>query len=323
MRTHRLTIVVVMVALFLSGCKEAAIQHGLDEREANEIMVLLYRHGIKAEKKSEEKNQAVTWNVIVKPKDEVQARELLVENQLPHKESLGLSGVCKDEGLIPTPKREKCRELLAYKGELINSLEKISGVIDADVVLTIPDKEEYVEQGKEVARPTASVVIKAKIGSDGNFPLKEDQVQHFVANAIPGMDPRDVAVIVSAVSPWQLGMAMSGLPKEKAPPVVVEAPNKAAVVTPIASSPVTLVPARDSAYTTLFGIELHKNSVNRFKKIGMLAMSLFLFISALLVVVLYVQIRNRRKHSAMAADGMLVSAGETDKLLGAPANARG
>lgn len=285
--------------LFLTACRQTALQHNLSEEDANEIVVHLYHNGISAEKVSEEKNQETSWNIEVSPADQARARELLVLNHLPRKPSLGLSGVCRDEGLIPTPKREKCRELLAYKGELINSLEKISGIVDADVVLTIPDSESYLEEGKTPPKPTASVVMKGKLDLGGFLPITEEQVQHFVANAVPGMEPGNVTVIITAaLLPWQLeaGYARAAQPAVAVRGADEQKPGKTVqgATTQVSTTQVSKTTAVEERYTTVLGVKVHAASAKQFKKVAVVAMTIFLILSALLIFVLYLQIRSKR-----------------------------
>lgn len=276
--------IVFFIVLLVGACSNVALHQGLSEDDANEIMVLLHHYGIRADKVSEEKNQELSWSIKVAAADEAHARSLLVENQLPRKLSLGLSGVCKEEGLIPTPKREKCRELLAYKGEIINSLEKISGVVDADVVLNIPDPEEYLQEGKAPPHPTASVVVKTKLGAGGAIAFKEEQIQHFVANAIPNMDPGDVTVILTTTTfAWQ---SPSPVAPAGTPPVNM-------VMEEVLSGD-DAGATDDASYSTIFGIKVHAESAEQFRNLGIVAMAVFLAISALLIVVLYLQIRAKR-----------------------------
>ena len=137
------------------GCSQMPIYHDLTENDANEILVALQDRGIEAEKIREEKSQEVTWSVQVSNKDGALARKVLVENNLPRKKQLGFSGICKEKGLIPTPEEEKCRRILALKGEIINSLERIPGVIDADVVLNLPEISEFAAETQPAKKPTA------------------------------------------------------------------------------------------------------------------------------------------------------------------------
>lgn len=186
-----------MVFLFLVSCDETAIVHDLNERDSNEIIVLLSRNDIAATKVKEERNQEVFWSIVVAPDDEMRARSILVANNLPKVRQGGLQGICENTSMIVTEETEKCRKLLAYKGEIINSLESIPGVVSADVVLNLPDREEFPDENTPVARPTAAVTIKYLTDANVKTQLSEVKVQEFVANSITGMDSRDVAVIIS------------------------------------------------------------------------------------------------------------------------------
>src|SRR4030095_979443 len=132
-----------LLVFVLTGCGKVPIIHDLVESETNEILGALADRGIEAEKVSEEKSQKISWSVLVLQKDTAAARKVLVENNLPKKRELGFSGICKEKGLIPTPEEEKCRKILALKGEIINSLSRIPGVIESAVVLHIPDLNRF------------------------------------------------------------------------------------------------------------------------------------------------------------------------------------
>lgn len=187
----------LLLVFVVAGCKKTELYHGLAEGEANEIIVVLYAAGIGAEKEKEIVQNDTFWKVTVDQKDLPEARRLLVERNLPRKEELGLSGVYKEKGLIPTPDEQKARFLLAIKGEIVNSLERIPEVIDADVVINIPTPEEF-SSGKD-KRPTASAVLKMRPEGDIASQITESKVQQFVANSVEDLNPRDVSVIISYV----------------------------------------------------------------------------------------------------------------------------
>lgn len=182
---------------FLVSCQEEAIVHDLNERDANEIIVLLAKNEIIAAKQQEVRNQETFWSIVVDPSDTMQARSILVSNNLPRIRHGGLEGICKEAGLILTPKTEKCREILAYKGEIINSLESIPGVVSADVVLNIPEEEEFPDENTLTKRPTASVTIQYLSDANVKTELTEEKIQEFVSNSVSGLDARDVTVIIS------------------------------------------------------------------------------------------------------------------------------
>ncbi|MFH1829449.1 MAG: hypothetical protein ABH871_01565 [Pseudomonadota bacterium] len=194
----RLVFVVVVVAIFAAGCGGVELYQNLSEEDANEILVLLSENGIKPNKKKEIRQNEVFYTIEVRESDMVKARSLLLQHNLPHRKELGLTGVYKDKGLIPTPDEQKARYLLALKGEIINSLRRIPQVVDADVVLNVPVRDEFAgAEAQHQQRPTASAVVRVKPDPSGASPISEPKIQQFVANAIEGMNPRDVTVVIS------------------------------------------------------------------------------------------------------------------------------
>lgn len=194
--TMKLNKWLLLCLLFFASCSKMAIYHDLSEVEANEILVALQDRGIDAQKVKEVKSQQVTWSIQVPNKDASAAQKILVENNLPRKRELGFSGICKEKGLIPTPDEEKCRKILALKGEIINSLEKIPGVIEADVVLNIPEISEFASETQASKRPTASAVLKVRKSTEG-LEITEPKAQRFISNSVENLDPRDVSVVIT------------------------------------------------------------------------------------------------------------------------------
>jgi type III secretion protein J len=199
-RSFHLPFLVGILLLSVVACARIQIYQDLTENDANEILVALQDRGIEAQKVKEEKSQQVSWSVQVAQKDAATARKILVENNLPRKKQLGISGICKEKGLIPTPEEEKCRKILAMKGEIINSLERIPGVIDADVVLNIPDISEFSTETQSSKRPTASAVLRVRKTPEG-LELTEPKIQRYISNTVENLDPRDVSAVIAYVQP--------------------------------------------------------------------------------------------------------------------------
>ncbi len=183
------------------GCSGVELYQNLSEEDANEILVLLAENGVKATKKKTISQNEASYSIEVSDGEMVRARSLLVKHNLPRRKELGLTGVYKEKGLIPTPDEQKARYILALKGEIINSLERIPHIIDADVVLNVPQKDEFASaEAQKRQRPTASIVLRVKSVAHGEDILPEPKIQQFVANAVEGLNPRDVSVIVSYIS---------------------------------------------------------------------------------------------------------------------------
>lgn len=199
-------LLILFIALAFTACREIELYHDLSEEEANDMLVVLQQEGVGVSKAKEVKQNETFWIVKVDSKRLADARRLLVEHNLPRKKELGLSGVYKEKGLIPTPDEQKARYLLALKGEIINSLLKIPEVIDADVVINIPTPDEFVQPGAKEKRPTAAVLIKARPADSAMSSLSEAKLQQFVANSVENLNPRDVSVIITYISQPHQGL---------------------------------------------------------------------------------------------------------------------
>ncbi|MFO1518548.1 MAG: hypothetical protein U1F57_02615 [bacterium] len=272
------------------GCAQLPIYHDLTENDANEILVALQDRGIEAQKIREEKSQNVSWSIQVSKKDAAAARKVLVENNLPHKKQLGFSGICKEKGLIPTPEEEKCRKVLALKGEIINSLERIPGVIDTDVVLNIPDVSEFASESQPAKKPTASAVIRVRKNPEG-MDLTEPKIQRFISNAVENLDPRDVSVVITYVQP----------PEEMAKQHAVAAPTAKNLV-------------------SVAGLKMDATSKDNFKIYALVVLVLLLSVSVGLVFSLLKMTKLRRELKVHRTGGGAVMgvADQDAKMLQGP-----
>ena len=275
MKKRSFLLLCVFSVTLLGGCKFKDLHHGLEEGDTNEILVMLHESGIEARKEVEQTaGQVSTWKVVVEAKNLERARQLLVANHLPRHKELGLSGVYKDKGLIPTPDEQQARFLLALKGEIINSLKKIPGVVDADVVLNVPTENDFAELDTVKKRPTASVVVRTRGEVDISLSVTEGKIQRFVSNSIPNMDPNDVTVIVTrmisteVVSP-PVARSGDGLPGSGLSPV--SATKQEQPVTP-------------DSWIVLGGIKMEPGSVTRFKMYMISLLFLLLAVSVGLLV---------------------------------------
>jgi len=314
----------ILLLMFVVSCRHADLHHNLQEIEADEILVVLHQNGIEARKIKEVSGQEVSWKIEVPEANLAKARQILISNNLPRKRELGLSGVYKEKGLIPTPDEQKARFLLALKGEIINSLQKIPGVVEADVVLNIPTESEFAELDPVKRKPTASVVVKIRNDELIAQTLTESKLQRFVANTIPNMDPNDVTVIVSRT---ETGVPVAA---SKPPVIPVPSPNAALGGATVASEeggegfveePSQPVASPTTNLVETAGLKIDPGSVGRFKAyiIGLL------FLLAVVSLVLLVNIvrLNRVRFKAHKSASPPLPAGESPNLLGEGESAQG
>ncbi len=79
----------------------------------------------------------------------------------------------------------------ALQGELMRAINTLTSVKQSKVILALPNKKNFLEEG---GQPTASVVVELHAGKI----LAEDQIRgirYLVASAVEGMDPERVAVV--------------------------------------------------------------------------------------------------------------------------------
>lgn len=281
--------IIFLLLVFVAGCQKTALYHGLSEEEANEMMVILYENNIEVTKEKEIVQNEVSWTVMVNTKKLAEARKILVKHNLPRKFELGLGGVYKEKGLIPTPDEQKARFLLAIKGEIINSLEKIPEVVDADVVINIPTPDEFSKNDDK--RPAASVVVKIKPDDNVTAQVTESKVQQFVANAVENLNPRDVSVIISYLSPAK------GVPSADRL-ILPETEKKPSSQAAIGGDTVSVA-----------GISVSKQSAARLKIYLATFFLLLMVVSAVLIVMVVRTTRMKQEFKAL-------STGEERPLLG-------
>lgn len=196
--THRLAkrlLLPVSLMLVLSACS-IELQHSLSEQDANDIYVLLNENGIDVKKEKEEGGNEPTYKITVAKKDASQAAKLLREYSLPRPQAGGFNQISKGKGMIPTAVEERAMFLEAVAGEVTNALNKVDGVLEARVIVQIPEKNDLAQPEKKPL-PTASAFVKFRTGDDGAPPLKEGQVKQFVATAVEDLKPENVTVIMS------------------------------------------------------------------------------------------------------------------------------
>lgn len=292
--------------VLFAACQKNVLLQELSQRDANEAQVLLAKNGIQTHKEAATVQQKTTWTIYVDSGDEEAARELLAAHHLPREKELGLEGMCKDSILIPSPKAEKCRELLGLKGEIINSLESLPGVVDAEMVINIPDKEDFPDENIPQLRPTASIIVQFEV-SEGQPVLTEERVQRFVANAIVGMDMRDVTVILSHNAPSPTADVITATD----PVVEDKAPDPQEVTN-------DSVVADNTNLTSIGGLQMDDSSAQRFKVMAVLFLAFFVILSVALILVLLKIARMRQKAPvgpAAANQGALPERAQMDQLI--------
>jgi type III secretion protein J len=184
--------------MFSSCENQQSVITGIDEREANLIIVFLDSKGIKAKKTvmpssgmgADAKIQK--FMIEVDSKDAITSMAYLNQNGLPRKQGITLLELFAKSGLMSSDKEETIRYQAGLEQQIENTILLIDGVIDAKVQISFPPQD---TTGITQSKITASCYIKHQgIIDDPNAHL-ETKIKRLVSAAVNGLDVSDVTVI--------------------------------------------------------------------------------------------------------------------------------
>ncbi len=189
-----------LLLLALAACNED-IYHGMTEDQANRMVLELRSDSIDAGKRIDSEAEGRMWKVTVPMNQYSKALECLRRNGSPQSEHPGLGILSEESGLIPTSTQEKARFIHALSGEISTMLQCIDGVIEARVVLVIPDSSPFgfPNAASNAHQPSASVLLKT--GSDLLPALEDDAIRELVAASVEDLNPTNVVIVRSCVRP--------------------------------------------------------------------------------------------------------------------------
>lgn len=175
----------------LSGCS-VPIARGLDEADANLVVVALEEGGVVASKEPDAESEG-RWSIRVARDDASAAASVLKRESLPPASAPGVLQALGGGSLVPSRTSEHAKLVAGIAGDLERSLRSIDGVLSARVHLAVAPRDVLAaESGGEL--PTASVLLRHRGPTP---PLASDQVQRLVAGAVPGLTPERVSVVSS------------------------------------------------------------------------------------------------------------------------------
>jgi type III secretion protein J len=182
-------LLVVLTVSAASACS-APVARGLEEADANAVVVALEEGGIVADKEPDPEAEG-RWRINVSREEAASAAAILSEANLPPRTSPGVLEALGGGSLVPSRTSEHAKLISGTSGELERSLRSVEGVLSARVHLGVPAKDALVPADR-AEPPTASVLIRHR---GPNAPVSVQDVQRLVAGAVPGLDPTHVSVV--------------------------------------------------------------------------------------------------------------------------------
>lgn len=215
------------IAFFTSCENMQKIITGVNEREANMIVVLLESKGIKANKSPTTISAAAAgaeqtspkFDIMVNASDAIQAMAFLNKNGLPKQKGTNLLQLFQATGLMTSDKEETIRYQAGLAEQLNNMLMMIDGVIDSSVQLSFPPQEAFPGEEAQKEKITAAVYVKHQgVLDDPNNHL-EDKIKRLVSGSVTGLDINDVTVVsdrsrFTDISVEEMPEAITAAPKE-------------------------------------------------------------------------------------------------------------
>lgn len=194
---------VAACGLVLCTCLASACGGGktvasdLSERDAIEIVDLLWEKNINAEKKEELiEGGGKQWKVVVHESwfnggDLVTAYRVLQQNGLPHPRDIGLEGADKGNGIVQSESTQRALRAKELKTELERHVRTLPGVVTVNVIVAPAQ-----ENALSVNPPPASASV-AIVHRDDKPSFTEVQVQHMIAASVPSLQPDKVVVTMA------------------------------------------------------------------------------------------------------------------------------
>jgi type III secretion protein J len=184
----------LLLLLGVTACRER-IQHGLDERQANELQTVLVGRGLDA-RKVPETGKKPTWAIEVTDEQASNAVRILAELGLPRPVAETGCDVFGGGGLVRTPVEEQvCRVRVLERG-IEKTLQTLEGVLLARVHLVMPPPP---RPGQVPVLAKASAMLRVEPGHAAELRKSSDGLQALIAGGVEGLAPDAVSLMVDEV----------------------------------------------------------------------------------------------------------------------------
>jgi type III secretion protein J len=183
-----------LALVLATGCAREELLHGLDEAQANQVLVALEEGGVRGEKRRDEATEGA-WRVDVPAAEAPRAQRLLADRELPRPRPPGFGEVFAKGSIVPTASEERALYLHALSGELSRSIEAVDGVLEARVHLALPPEDPL--RAAPAPPPRASVLVRCRAGAAPRLDALAGGLRLLVAGAVAGLDPGQVSIVVA------------------------------------------------------------------------------------------------------------------------------
>jgi type III secretion protein J len=178
-----------MLTSLMAGCSSEMLLRDLSERDANEIVSVLYTSSIQAQKIPDAKGKS--FSVQVLSSDLPRAVAVLRALGLPKSPRTNLNEVFRSTGFAPTPFEERVRYLFGLAQEVERTISLMEGVLQTRVHVVTPDGSSKLI---DLQQSKASVFVSY----DDRFDIEAlvPRIRKMVSDSIEGLSPSKVEILV-------------------------------------------------------------------------------------------------------------------------------
>ena len=178
-----------LMVLFVCACR-AELHQDLDEKQANEIVVVLGSEDIRADKKSAGEG---VWTVLVPKAQYQRALSVLAAYNLPrNREDVEAMA---EPGPFASAGEERARQTRVITSGLEQTFLAMDGIVDAHVHAYVPEPSRSRFRAEETGEPGASVVLVHRMGVE---PPSEGAVRAVLQGAIEGLSAGAISTVFVA-----------------------------------------------------------------------------------------------------------------------------
>ncbi|WP_160105126.1 EscJ/YscJ/HrcJ family type III secretion inner membrane ring protein [Pseudomonas izuensis] len=189
-------VLLMLLCLVLSGCRQPNLLEGLDQQQANEVLSVLQRNNIAAVKVDAGKTG---YAVKVDQVDFSAAVDLLNLYSLPSRPRLQVAEMFPADSLVASPRAEKARLYSALEQRIEQSLGVLEGVVSARVHVS------YDLDAGEGGRKSPPIHLSAVAihERDVEPQLLITDIKRFLKNSFAAVEYENISVVLSKRSPTQ------------------------------------------------------------------------------------------------------------------------
>ena len=189
-------VLLMLLCLVLSGCRQPNLLEGLDQQQANEVLSVLQRNNIAAVKVDAGKSG---YAVKIDQVDFSAAVDLLNLYSLPSRPRLQVAQMFPADSLVASPRAEKARLYSALEQRIEQSLGVLEGVVSARVHVSYD--LEAGEGGRKKPPVHLSAVAIHELDVDPQLLITD--IKRFLKNSFAAVEYENISVVLSKRSPTQ------------------------------------------------------------------------------------------------------------------------